>query len=166
MNRQAGLTASTEAWRRRQALALRAKGWPLSAIAEALAVTPGAVSQWLKAAREGGEQALESRRSRTGARPKLTPEQWARLLELLGAGAQAPGQVGERWNGERVAALIRKEFGVSYLPTSVPGLLRRVGWTPQKPQVLAAQREEEQIARFQDDWAAVKKGQRRKGARP
>lgn len=142
---------------------LRQKGWTQAAIGEALGVTDGAVSQWLKAAREGGEQALASGRSRTGKRPKLTPEQQARLLELLRAGAEQLGQVGERWDGKRVAALIRREFGVWYLPTSIPDLLRRLGWSPQKPQVLAQQRDEAAIEQFQQDWSEVKKGQRRKG---
>lgn len=163
MKRQSGLTASAEEWRRRQAAELRKKGWTLSAIAAALGVTAGAVSQWLKAVEKDGEQALLSGRSRTGRRPKLTPEQTARLLTLLSAGAQELGHIGERWDGKRVAALIRREFGVSYLPSNIPRLLRRLGWSAQKPQVLARQRDEEQIAQFKADWHGVKKGQRQRG---
>jgi transposase len=162
MKRQSGLTASAEAWRRRQAVELRQKGWTLGRIAEALGVTPGAVCQWLKALQDRGEQALDSGRSRTGRRPKLTKEQAARLVELLDAGAEAAGHVGERWDGKRVAALIRREFGISYLPGNIPRLLRRLGWTPQKPQILASQRDEEKIEQFKADWQAVKKGRRRK----
>jgi len=164
MERQSGLTASAEQWRRRHAVELRKKGWTLRAIAEALGVTSGAVCQWLKAVQERGEQGLSSGRSRTGRRPKLTPEQVARLVELLDAGAEEMGHVGERWDGKRVAALIRREFGVSYLPGNVPRLLRRLGWTPQKPQVLASQRNEEKIEQFKADWQAVKKGRRKKDA--
>jgi len=163
MKRQAGLTAATEEWRRRRAVELRQKGWTQQAIGEALGVTDGAVSQWLKAAREGGDQALASGRSRTGKRPKLTEEQQARLLELLRVGAEELGAVGERWDGKRVAALVRKEFGVSYLATSVPGLLRRLGWSPQKPQVLAQQRDEAAIAQFKEAWSRTKKGRKRRG---
>lgn len=159
MNRQSGLTASAEEWRRRQAVELRKKGWTLRAIAEAVGVTSGAVCQWLRAVDEQGEQGLLSGRSRTGRRPKLSKEQVARLFELLDEGAEELGHVGKRWDGKRVAALIRREFGVSYLPTSIPPLLRRLGWSPQKPQVLASQRDEEKIEQFKADWKAVKKGQ-------
>jgi transposase len=162
MKRQSGLTASAEAWRRRQAVELREKGWTLGRIAEALGVTPGAVCQWLKAAKEQGEQALVSGRNRTGRRPKLTQEQVARLVALLDAGAEEMGHIGERWDGKRVAALIGREFGVSYLPGNVPRLLRRLGWTPQKPQILASQRDNDKIEQFKEDWQAVKKGRRRK----
>jgi transposase len=132
--------------------------------AEALGVTPGAVSQWLTAAQEQGEQALLSQRSRTGRRPKLSAEQTTRLLALLNQGAEAWGHVGQQWNGKRVADLIYGEFKVSYVPTSIPRLLRRLGWSPQKPQVLASQRDEEKIVHFQQEWSTVKKGHKLKGA--
>lgn len=164
MKRQSGLTASTEQWRRQRAVQLRQENWTLSAIAEALGVTPGAVSQWLTAAQEQGQQALMSQRSRSGRRPKLTAEQTARLLELLGQGAEVSGHLGEQWNGKRVADLIRREFEVSYLPTSIARLLRRLGWSPQKPQVLASQRNEEKIAHFQKAWDTLKKGHKPRGA--
>ena len=105
---------------------------------------------------------MESGRHRTGRRSKLSPEQEKRLLELLHAGAEDLGQIGERWDGKRVAALIRREFSISYLPGNIPRLLRRLGWTPQKPQILASQRDEEKIEPFKADWQAVKKGRRRK----
>jgi transposase len=44
--------------RRPRALALHEEGWCGQAIAEALDVTGGAVSQWLKRARDGGAEAL------------------------------------------------------------------------------------------------------------
>src|SRR5215211_1070919 len=45
-------------WRRQRAWALHREGWTGAAIAAALDVTPGAVSQWLKKARAGGAAAL------------------------------------------------------------------------------------------------------------
>ena len=164
MKRQSGLTAATEQWRRQRALQLREENWSLSSIAEALGVTPGAVSQWLTTSQEQGEQALLSQRSRTGRRPKLTAEQTTRLLELLDQGAEASDYVGQQWNGKRVADLIYREFKVSYVPTSIPRLLRRLGWSPQKPQVLASQRDEEKIAHFQQAWSTVKKGHKQRSA--
>ena len=64
--------------RRLQAWELKQKGWKQRDIAEALGVTPGAVSQWVKRAKEGGEAALR-RRPAPGPTPRLSQEQVARL---------------------------------------------------------------------------------------
>ena len=44
--------------RRRRAWELKQQGWKQQDIAAALGVTKGAVSQWLRRAREGGVEAL------------------------------------------------------------------------------------------------------------
>jgi transposase len=62
--------------RRRRAWELKELGWKQSAIATALGVTPGAVSQWLKRARAQGIEGLRSHPA-TGPTPRLTPEQRA-----------------------------------------------------------------------------------------
>jgi transposase len=67
-------------WRegqRRRAWELAQQGWKQQDIATALGVTPGAVSQWLKRAREQGVAALR-RHPAPGRQPRLTPEQLAR----------------------------------------------------------------------------------------
>ena len=47
--------------RRKRAWALYQTGWKQKDIAEALGVTKGAVSQWIKSGIEGGEAALRAR---------------------------------------------------------------------------------------------------------
>ena len=82
--------------RRRRAWDLKNKGWLQSKIAEALGVTEGAVSMWLKRARDGGVDALRARK-RGGSQPELSAEQCARLLDLLRRGAEAFGFEGDVW---------------------------------------------------------------------
>ncbi len=106
--------------------------------------------------------ALRSRRHQTGKRPKLTREQQHRLLALLAAGAGTQGEIGERWTGKRVTALIKREFGVTYHPEYIPRLLRALGWTPQQPAQQASQRDETKISQFKAEWAAIKKARKRK----
>ena len=142
-------------WRRHRAWALHQEGWTGAAIAQALAVTPGAVSQWLKKAREGGAAALQVRIP-PGAPPKLTAAQRAELPRLLAHGAEAYGFLGDVWTTKRVAALIRREFGVSYHPAHVSRLLRACGWTVQKPVFRATQRDEAAIAAWTAErWPAL-----------
>src|SRR5436190_18759559 len=87
--------------RRLRAWALKAKGWSQEKIAEALGVTAGAVSQWMRRGREGGVEALK-RRVAPGPTPKLTAEQRAELPALLYRGAEAFGFAGDVWTATRV----------------------------------------------------------------
>jgi len=151
--------------RRLRAWALHEAGWTGKAIADALGVTEGAVSQWLKRAREGGEAALR-RRLAPGPAPKLMAEQRARLPELLAYGAEAYGFLGEVWTTERVATVIQREFGVRYHPTHVGRLLRACGWSVQRPIRRASQRDEAAIQHWvAQEWPKIKKKPTMRAAR-
>jgi transposase len=142
-------------WRRLRAWALHQEGWSGRAIAQALGVTPGAVSQWLKRAREGGAQALVHRMP-PGSAARLTAEQQAQLPTLLAQGAEAYGFAGDLWTRKRVAAVIRQEFGVVYHRAHVSRLLRQIGWSVQKPIQRALQRDEQAIAHWASErWPAL-----------
>jgi transposase len=144
--------------RRLRAWELKQQGWTQQAIAAALGVTPGAVSQWLGRARHGGVAALR-RRLAPGPTPKLTAEQRAQLPALLARGAEAFGFRGQVWTARRVTAVIRREFGVRYHPNHVGKLLRAAGWSAQKPVRRATQRDEAAIAAWHAErWPALKKG--------
>jgi Winged helix-turn helix len=68
--------------RRFQAWHLKQQGWSQRRIAAALGVSEGAVSQWMKRARDGGVEALRHRPP-PGAPSRLTAEQRAHLPALL-----------------------------------------------------------------------------------
>jgi transposase len=145
--------------RRLRAFELKQEGWSQQQIAEALGVSKGAVSQWMKRARDGGGVEALKRRPAPGARPRLSEEQWMKLPELLERGAEAHGFRGEVWTCERVAIVIRREFGVSYHPAHVSRLLKALRQSLQKPQRRANQRDEEAIERWKEKrWPSLKKG--------
>src|SRR3954454_20766158 len=120
--------------RRLRAWELKREGWPQQRIADALGVSKGAVSQWMKRARQGGGVQALRRRPAPGAPPRLSEEQRTKLPELLERGAEAHGFRGEVWTCERVAKVIRGEFGVSYHPAHVSRLVRAEWLSLQKPQ--------------------------------
>src|SRR5258707_319828 len=91
--------------RRLRAWELAQAGWKQKAIAAALGVTEGAVSQWMKRGREGGQEAL-LRQKAPGAVSKLSTEQLGRLPEVLSRGAVAYGFHGQVWNHPRIAKVI------------------------------------------------------------
>src|SRR3712207_4288918 len=98
--------------RRLRAWELHLQGWKQIAIAAALGVTQGAVSQWLKRGREGGIEALR-RRTAPGSSPRLTTEQRTQLVDTLAKGVPAFGCIGEVWTTQRIATIIKERFGVS-----------------------------------------------------
>jgi transposase len=101
--------------RRIQAWSLKQQGWSQPQIAEAIGVSEGAVSQWMKRARDRGAEALRHRLP-PGASSRLTDEQRAHLLAPLQQGPEAYGFLGELWTRGRIATVIRLTFGVSYYP--------------------------------------------------
>ena len=144
--------------RRLRAWELRQEGWKQRDIARALGVSKGALSQWMKRAKQEGIEALKHR-TPPGAKARLSEDERAKLPELLARGAPAHGFRGEVWTCARVAEVIRKEFGVSYHPAHVSRLLRALGLSLQKPMPRAKQRDEEAIRRWKEErWPELKKG--------
>ncbi len=150
--------------RRLRAWELSQKGWKQKDIAEALGVSAGAVSQWLKHARVEGPAALHHRQG-GGPKPRLNEEQVAQLPKLLAQGAEHFGFRGDVWTQPRIATLIQREFGVSYHPAHVGRLLKRLKWSRQKPVERATQRNETAIERWRTDtWLTLKKKPNKKDA--
>jgi transposase len=144
-------------WRRIRAAELHEDGWTGQEIAVALGVSEGAVSQWLKRLREGGRTALRAKPP-PGPTPRLTPAQLTGLPDLLAWGAEAYGFLGDVWTTKRVVAVIEQEYGVRYHPDHVGRLLRKAGWSVQKPMTRATQRDEAAITAWcTERWPEVKK---------
>jgi transposase len=151
--------------RRLRALELYEQGWKAIRIAEALGVTRGAVSQWLRRAREGGREALRHQKP-PGARPKLTVEQRAQIPVLLAKGAESHDFIGDIWTTARVATVIRRAFGVRYHPAHVSRLVRQMGWTQQMPRTRATQRDEATVTAWREQtWPALQAKPGRRSAR-
>jgi transposase len=144
-------------WRRIRALQLKEQGWPQRRIAEALGVSEVAVSQWLTAARTGGQVALLHPAS-PGHPARLTTAQKRMIPEFLWHRAEAYGFRGDLWTCARVAKVLEWEFGVRYHKDHVSRLLKELGWTPQMPVTRALQRDDEEIERWRSDvWPELRK---------
>jgi len=143
--------------RRLRAWELYEQGWKQIAIAAALGVTRGAVSQWIKRGTAGGREALRHHPA-PGAAARLTAEQRAQIPGLLAKGAPAYGFDGDYWTAKRVAWLIAQTFDVQYHPTHVSRLLKQRRHTPQLPIAQATQRDPATVAAWYDErWPAIKK---------
>lgn len=126
-------------------------------VAEDLGVDPRTVRKWIHAFRQDGSDGLKSTVS-SGRPAYLDEKQRVRLERLLLQGAKRCGFPTDLWDGKRVVELIRKTFDIEYSPKYVPRLLRSLGWTPQKPERRAIERDEEAIASWvKVEWRKIKK---------
>jgi transposase len=157
--RPKGTSAELEQ-RRRHAVAMMRRGMKPAAVAKALRVSLVSVGRWRKAARDGGAEALAARPS-PGRPRKLSLACRRQLLHLLARGATAHGFGTELWTLGRVAEVICRRWGVSYHPSQVWRILVALGWSCQKPQCRARERDERAVARWRRvDWPRIKKRRR------
>jgi transposase len=140
-------TASELERRRRRAVQAVREGQAPAAVARVLGVDRSTVYAWLRQARSPGGLAATTR----AYAPRLPDAHLSRLERLLLQGAAAHGWPNDLWTAARVAEVIRRHFGVRYHPEHVRKVLkRRLGWTSQKPQRKAKERDEDGIRRWKE----------------
>ena len=143
--------------RRRRAVRLLEGDRSLTMVAQMVGAAISAVWRWREAVRRHGPEALAPKPV-PGRPPKLTARQQQRLPRLLARGARAHGYPNDLWTTKRVAAVIAREFGVAYHPAHVSRLLAACGWSCQKPERRALERDEAAIAHWKRyGWTAIKK---------
>ena len=93
-----------------------------------------------------------------GRPSRLDPQAKKRLEKILLRGASESGFATDLWTCPRVAQVIKREFGVGYHVDHIGRLLHALGWSPQKPERRAVERDEEAIQTWvKVDWPRVKK---------
>jgi transposase len=89
-----------------------------------------------------------------------------RLEEGLKRGAEAVGYETNLWTLERVAELIERDLGVKYHAGHVSWLLKKLGWSCQRPTGRALERDEPAIKQWKKRrWPELKKKPSARGAR-
>ena len=79
-------------------------------------------------------------------------------LSVLLKGPLAAGFATDLWTLARVAEVIDREFGVRYHPGHVWYILRDMGWSCQKPERRARERDEAAIEQWHaEEWPEAKK---------
>lgn len=128
-------------------------------IAKHLGVSEAAVSQWKHQLEVGGVRALKQKLVQ-GRPAKLSAGQLKQLVRILKRGAMANGFATERWTQIRIQEVIARTFQVTYHPKYVGRLMKQLGWSVQKPETRAIERDEEAIRVWLSrDWNRIKKSQ-------
>lgn len=133
--------------RRLLAARLLAQGDTVAKVAAAVGADVSSVKRWKRDFAKGGNAAL-ARRTHPGPVPRLTAADERRLLAALAKGAGHWGFAGPEWNCPRVKVLIGQLFAVDFHVDYVGTLLHQLGWSPQKPEYRARERDEDAIERW------------------
>jgi len=160
-SRPVGAVKRPEAFeaRRLRAAELLAQGRSQVEVAELVGASRESVRRWQRRLGQGGVAAL--RRRRAGGRPpKLSDAQVGQVEQALLQGAKANGFATDLWTLDRVAQVVERTTGVRLARASVWRVLhQRLGWTVQRPERKARERDEEAIARWVAyEWPRIKKG--------
>jgi len=133
--------------RRRRAVRLLEAGNSLTAVARMVGAAVSAVWAWRKTWKRRGEAGLAAKPA-PGRPPKLTSQQRRRLPKILARGPLRHGYPNDLWTTRRIAVVIHREFGIAYHPAHVSRILGELGWSCQKPERRALQRNEAAIERW------------------
>jgi len=140
--------------RRLRAAQLLKRGLSQAEVARRVGVHRQSVSRWRKAEGRAGWKAA----GRAGRKPRLSPADLQRLERGLKQGPQALGYATQLWTARRVVELIERTWGVKYHAGYVGRILRRLGWSCQRPVGRALERDEAAIRRWKKQrWPALKK---------
>jgi transposase len=121
-------------------------------VAARLGVSWQAAHGWFRRWQGGGAAALEPE-GKPGPALKFSDAEAGLIVAEPAKGSVAHGYKNEIWTLRRVGALIRALTGKKASASEVWRLLRRMGWSPQKPQRRARERDEAKIDRWkQEDW--------------
>lgn len=142
--------------RRIRAIALLKKEYQPVDVARMIGVDRRSVRRWKAAYFKAGDKAIKAKPA--GRPQKLDNKAQQQLERKLLKGAKAAGFPTDLWTCPRVAQLILAFFGIRYHVDHIGRLLRSLGWSPQKPQRRAIERDEKEIQRWiKQEWPLIKK---------
>jgi transposase len=147
-----------------RAARLLEKGYSQSEVARRVGAHRQSVSQWAAELQEKGRAGLK-RAGRAGRKPRLAAVALRKIEQGLKRGPEALGYTTSLWTSARVAHLIQTECGVRYHPGHAWRILRRLGWSCERPAGRALGRDEKKIRRWKRQrWPEIKKKPKTSGA--
>jgi transposase len=137
---------------------------PMAVLCERWGLSASCLYDWQRAFLLHGLESLRYRHG-GGRRPKLTPKQKQRLVELLEAGPLVVGCETACWDAVLIRVLIWREFGVLYNRQYVCTLLHNLGFSFQKARFVSDHLDTVQrLVWLEQKWPTiVRAAQRRRG---
>lgn len=133
------------------------EGYTPQEVAEFLGIDTSSVRRWRAQFEAGGWSTLGAR-SGAGRPPRLSCTQEKIVRRWLQGPATEHGFATDLWSGPRLARVIAEAFGVIFHPDYLGSWLRARGYSPQKPQRVARERDPRRVAAWlAQDWPRIKK---------
>lgn len=150
--------------RRFRAVSLLRKGLRESEVARQVGVHRQSVNRWALTLAQSGRAGLK-KAGRAGRKSLLSKADLRRIERALKRGPEALGYETGLWTTKRVAELIEESCDVRYHPRHVWWILRRLGWSCQRPVGRALERDEATIERWKKKrWPGLKKKPKKRAA--
>jgi transposase len=142
---------------------LKARKQP-TVVARTLSASRSSIYRWQHAFKRKGQAGLVAKPI-PGRPPRLTLKQKERLAWVLLEGPLKMGYKTDLWTLERIAQVIQKRYCIAYHPGHVWKILRALGWSCQKPERRATQRDEAAIAHWKRYvWPQIRRRAEQLGA--
>jgi len=144
--------------RRRRAGRLFLRGMSQAEVARRCEVSRTTAMRWHRDFEASGIAGLTSKGPR-GRPSRLSAADLRKVERILLQGPLKHGYRTDLWSLPRVAEVIKKTTGESYHPGHVWRILRRLGWSPQRPTTRAKEKDEKAVQRWiRSQWPRIKKG--------
>src|SRR5499425_188740 len=135
---------------------------PMAVLCERWGLSSSCLYGWQRAFLLHGMESLYYRHG-GGRRPKLTPKQKQRLVELIEAGPLVVGCETACWNSVLIRVLIWREFGVLYNCHYVCTLLHNLGFSFQKARFVSDHLDAaKRLAWLEQKWPTIVRAAKRR----
>lgn len=149
---------SAQRYRNERIVALKKAGKTQVQIADLLDCSQAWVSKLLKFHRTHGTVDTSDFRQKPGPKCGLTPTDLEQLKKDLKQGALAHGFRTDNWTRERISTLIGQKFGVHYHPAHISRLMRKIGFSVQKPKRRSYRKDMTEVTEWKEErFPAAKK---------
>ncbi len=126
-------------------------------VARRCKVSQAAVHKWRKIWKKKGKEGLKST-GPPGVKSKLTEDKKEEVRKALLLGPKHAGYSTEIWTLERIANLIKNKVKIKYHPGNVWKVMKSMGWSCQKPETRARERNENKIKYWKRvKWPEIQK---------
>lgn len=145
-------------------LMMLAAGVSINDICDQLGVGDRTIRNWIQRFMLGGINGVFDKK-RSGRPPKMTKTQRRALARIIERGPEKYGFLSACWRTPLIQEVVQAEFGISYSARYISELLKSMGFSYQRAQVVSASRDPEERQRWQDKTlpGLIKKAKRKGG---